>query len=209
VNTKTLGEITLKNEKHQKNQNNYRRQTMKYPDIILPRLQYQYCPMCQGKLIRKIINDDRIERVVCQNCNWVHYPSSALGVSVLITTSDGIVAILPPKAPVEYPAALPGGHAEYGESPEEAAIRESKEETGLDIEIVECLGWEFKKNIGYPGPMVSFYFHAHAIGGEIKSSEEGRVTIYKINNFPAISPDRGGSRKTMELFLSKCNRESK
>lgn len=176
---------------------------MEYPDIILPRLRYQYCPMCREDLIRKTTNDDNIERVVCKNCNWVHYPASAIGVNVLIATDAGIVAILPPRSPEEFPAALPGGHAEYGESPEEAAIREAKEETGLDIEIVDCLGWEFKRNTGYPGPMISFYFHARAIGGEITSSEEGRVTVFKLDEFPAISPNRGGSRKTMELYLKK------
>ncbi len=31
---------------------------------------------------------------------------------------------------------MPGGHVEAGEFPDEAAIRETKEETGLDVEIV-------------------------------------------------------------------------
>jgi ADP-ribose pyrophosphatase YjhB (NUDIX family) len=183
---------------------------MEYPDIFLPRLRYQYCPMCRGKLSSGTINDDNIVRAICSNCNWVHFPSSALGVSVLITTSQNeIVALLPPNSPIEYPAALPGGHAEYGESPEDAAIRESKEETGLDVEIVDCLGWEFKKNLQYPGPMLSFYFHARAIGGMLKNSEEGRVMAININDFPAISPARGGSRKTLELFLNRLSKEAK
>ncbi|GIP32141.1 hypothetical protein J2TS4_13510 [Paenibacillus sp. J2TS4] len=56
--------------------------------------------------------------------------------------------------------------------------------------------------------MISFYFHARAIGGEITSSEEGRVKIFKINEFPAISPNRGGSRKTLELYLNKIKFEA-
>ncbi|MEA3450492.1 MAG: NUDIX domain-containing protein, partial [Bacteroidota bacterium] len=31
---------------------------------------------------------------------------------------------------------LPGGHIEHNETPDEAIIREVKEETGLDVEIV-------------------------------------------------------------------------
>ena len=38
---------------------------------------------------------------------------------------------------VEQQWAPPGGHLEYGESPEECAIREAKEETGVDVEAVE------------------------------------------------------------------------
>ncbi len=36
---------------------------------------------------------------------------------------------------------FPGGGIEEKESPKEGAIREAKEETGLDIEIIKELGW--------------------------------------------------------------------
>lgn len=36
--------------------------------------------------------------------------------------------------------ALPGGFVEYGESVENAAIRESKEETSIDVELIDLVG---------------------------------------------------------------------
>ncbi|WP_274362307.1 NUDIX hydrolase [Paenibacillus thermotolerans] len=125
------------------------------------------------------------------------------GVVILITTENGIVAILPPNAPKEYPAALPAGHAEYGESPEGAAIREAFEETGFHVEITQLLGWEFIRKTSYPGPMLSFYFEAATIGRGIKQSEEGKAKVYAIEDFPPISPSRGGSKKTFELYINK------
>ncbi len=45
---------------------------------------------------------------------------------------------------------LPGGAWEIGESAEDAAIREAKEETGLDIEIVGLIGIYSKYFADYP-----------------------------------------------------------
>ncbi len=47
----------------------------------------------------------------------------------------GIVMIKRRNPP--YGWALPGGFADYGESLEEAAVREAREETGLDVKLVE------------------------------------------------------------------------
>lgn len=50
---------------------------------------------------------------------------------------EGIVLIERKNPP--YGWALPGGFVEYGESLEQAAIREAKEETSLDVELSEQL----------------------------------------------------------------------
>ncbi|WP_274381441.1 NUDIX hydrolase [Paenibacillus mesophilus] len=126
----------------------------------------------------------------------------------MVTVDTRIVAIMPPDAPEQFPAALPGGHGEYGESPEEAAIREAYEETGYHVAITELLGWGFNKTVGYPGPMIHFYYEARAIGGNARDSEEGRVQLFGFEQFPAISPQRGGSRRTMELYAEKMKQRS-
>lgn len=173
---------------------------LEYPENVLPRLRYRFCPMCRGALGRKVIYDDGIERVACPACGWVHQPSNVMGVNVVIVHEGGVVALLPPDEPGEAPAGLPSGHVEYGESPEEAAVREAKEETGLDVEIVRCLGWHFHRLTAYPGPILGVMYETRSLGGELRGSEEGNVRVYPLEEFPQISPNRGGSQMAMEAF---------
>ena len=59
---------------------------------------------------------------------------------------------------------LPGGSVENNETPEQAVIREVKEETNLDINLGECL-WEFEENI--EGKLrYGYYFLAKSFKGE-------------------------------------------
>ncbi|MFA5362730.1 MAG: macro domain-containing protein [Candidatus Omnitrophota bacterium] len=57
--------------------------------------------------------------------------SPFLTVDAIIEVSGGVVLILRSNPPFGF--ALPGGFVDYGESLEEAVIREAKEETGLDL----------------------------------------------------------------------------
>ncbi|HDD52813.1 MAG TPA: NUDIX hydrolase [Thermosulfidibacter takaii] len=55
-------------------------------------------------------------------------------VDIIIQWQGRIVLIQRKNPP--YGWALPGGFVDYGESLEEAAVREAKEETGLDVELI-------------------------------------------------------------------------
>jgi len=55
-----------------------------------------------------------------------------LTVDIIIELGNGIVLINRKNPP--YGWAIPGGFVDYGETVEEAAIREAKEETSLDVD---------------------------------------------------------------------------
>ena len=95
---------------------------------------------------------------------------------------------------------LPAGLVEYGESPEDAAVREVYEETGLESKITESLGWHYFDCDSWPGPMVQFFFQAEVTGGSLKGSDEGTAGIYALEDLPAISSIRTGSQMALEAY---------
>jgi 8-oxo-dGTP diphosphatase len=63
-----------------------------------------------------------------------------VGVGILIRKGDEYLLIKRASEPDKGLWSVPGGMVEVGEKAEEAAIREAKEETGLEIELVKDLG---------------------------------------------------------------------
>ncbi len=82
---------------------------------------------------------------------------------VIIIHNEKILLIHRIKNDKEY-YVLPGGAIESGETPEEAAIREVKEETNLDVEIGQLL-WKFREDYNNT---YGYYFIAKKFGGNLK-----------------------------------------
>ncbi len=78
--------------------------------------------------------------IVCPSCGAkiMGYKNPVPTVDMIIEVGTEIVLIERKNFP--YGWALPGGFVDYGESVETAAIREAKEETLLDIELIGLLG---------------------------------------------------------------------
>ncbi len=64
----------------------------------------------------------------------VHRRNPVPTVDIIIELPGGIVLIKRKNPPLGW--ALPGGFVDYGESLEDAAVREAAEETGLDVTLV-------------------------------------------------------------------------
>jgi 8-oxo-dGTP diphosphatase len=83
------------------------------------------------------------------------------GATALVTDAEGRILVVRPTYLREW--MLPGGRVERGETPHAAAIRETHEETGLDVALERLLLVDARHSRD-----TSFVFAGHVIGGELE-----------------------------------------
>ena len=121
-------------------------------------------------------------------------------VDIIIETGKGIVLIRRKNPP--YGWALPGGFVDYGESLEEAAVREAKEETSLDIKLISQLR-------AYSDPArdprhhtVTVVFIAEAEGKPLAGNDAESIGTFNPKSLPGdIAFDH---RKVLADYLETC-----
>ncbi|RLA84826.1 MAG: NUDIX hydrolase [Deltaproteobacteria bacterium] len=121
----------------------------------------------------------------CPNCGTeVHiYHNPFPTVDVIIEEEGGVVLVKRKKDPRLW--ALPGGFCEYGESLEEAARREAREETGLEVELLEQF-YSYSDPTRDPRQHnISTVFVARPKGGALRAGDDAEeVGIFTETSLP-------------------------
>jgi ADP-ribose pyrophosphatase YjhB (NUDIX family) len=134
---------------------------------------YRFCPVCGGELERRLLKPSEPERLVCTRCAFVLYLDPKVAVGTIVRV-DGERLVLVRRAiePGYGKWVFPGGYVDRGELLTSAAIREAREECGLDVRLDGLV------NIySYAGraPVIVVY-RATAIGGTLCADDESLET---------------------------------
>ncbi len=104
----------------------------------MPKITPQLCSACGGTLRRRTYEGRR--RFACPDCGLTVFDDPKVAVGVLATRRGKLVLVQRARTPNRGSWSFPSGFVDAGEGLEEAAVRETKEETGLDIHIQRQLG---------------------------------------------------------------------
>ena len=133
-------------------------------------MQYRFCPTCGGALEMRSLKATDPERLVCAACGFVFYLDPKVAVGTIISDSAGRIVLVKRAIEPGYGKwVFPGGFVDRGEQVHLAAVREAKEEAGLDVTLDHLI------NIySYPGRApVIIVFAASVLGGELCCDDEG------------------------------------
>ncbi len=150
------------------------------PEWLGPSL--RNCSHCGGAMIFGPVDGEDRERHSCRACGRVTYVNPRLVVTALpITERDEVVLIRRAIQPGLGTWAQPGGFLEADETAIQGAVRETLEETCLDVEITGMVGVYSRPQAG----VVVVAYTAAIVGGVMSpTSESLEVSPFAIDDIP-------------------------
>jgi 8-oxo-dGTP diphosphatase len=123
----------------------------------------RFCPACAASLPGP-------PPVTCGACGYALFRNPRPTGLTIIQDADSVLLVLRAREPRAQMWALPGGFCDGWESPAQAAVREAREELGVEVELTEFVGmyigdYEFQGEIL---PVLDCFWLARIVAGDIR-----------------------------------------
>ncbi|MCC6380964.1 MAG: NUDIX hydrolase [Dehalococcoidia bacterium] len=146
-----------------------------------PHAASRFCMHCGERLSTATPEGDSRRRLVCLRCGFIHYINPRPVAATIPVRGDGRLLLL--RRAIEPRAGkwvFPGGYMDVGETAEEAAARETREEALLEVVNLSLLGVYTR-----PGPgVVVIVYEAEARGAGGAGDETTAVAWLHAHEIP-------------------------
>ena len=165
---------------------------------------YQFCPQCGGALEPRTLKGGDPPRLVCQTCQFVFFLDPKVATGTIFFLDGGIVLVRRAIQPRIGKWVFPGGYVDRGESLEAAAIRETKEEAGLEVRLTRLVG-----AYSYPGStVIVIVYAAEVTGGFLHADEESSdIRAFPPPEIPWDELAFPSTSQALRDFLSQASRD--
>jgi ADP-ribose pyrophosphatase YjhB (NUDIX family) len=162
-------------------------------------LQARFCLRCGSTQLSMQARFGR-DRLTCEVCGYIFFRDPKIGAGVFIVQDGKVLLIQRGVNPGMDLWCFPSGFMEHDETPESAAMREAKEETGLDVTLDELMGLHSYLDPARGNGILVLY-QAHAVGGILTPGDDAKGVRYFAPN--ELPPPSEIAFRTHRLVLQK------
>ena len=167
-------------------------------------VEYRFCPRCGGQLEKRKVKAIEPERLVCQKCSFIFYLDPKVVAGTIFTIEDRVVLLRRGVEPALGKWVFPGGYVDRGESVREAAIRETEEESNVQVRLCSLLDV-----YSYPqSPIIIVVYTAEVVGGELRAGDESvEARAFSASQIPweelAFESTKNALKDYLRLYLKQ------
>lgn len=161
----------------------------------------RFCPACGAPLATR--EESGRPRLACGACGRIHYRNPLPACAVAVRMPSGVVLVRRKVAPFAGMWCLPAGFQEVDETPEECAVRECREETGLEVSLGRLL-WAGFGTDDPRSPVTVVFYEAVPRGGTLTAGDDA----LEARTFPLRDLPRDIAFMTHRAVLARLRDEA-
>lgn len=151
-------------------------------------LQHQYpanvrfCALCGGEMEVRPVLPDHKHHKVCSRCGFIDFQGPKLVAGCLVIDAGRVLLLrraIPPRLGCWT---FPGGYVDFPETPEAGALRETREEVGMNVMIDGLLG--VYADAANPIAAVVVYLARSGVETPGTSDEASEVRYFGVHEIP-------------------------